>query len=586
MAIKEAYEKSAEIRKRVAAGREEGDGYEKMSAVERWGKFREAYEKFMKAREWGNAFESLGMMWTIARQNPEELEWRDTYPYVLGYRKYVRDYLQSHSDEAEKLMVLLGRSYRLSARLIFDDFLIYTEWDRPLDRKFYLPRRGALLPIVRQLQRLADGDLEILCISAPPGIGKSGLAIFFITWLAGRNPDDGILVSSHSRSILQGMYDECINEMDGKGEYRFTDVFPQSQIARTNAENLKIDLKSAKRFSSLQFGAVGEKLAGKVRAIQLLYCDDLIENMEEALSPVRLENKWRAYYGDLRQRKQGGCRELHLATRWTVKDVIGRLEMMYGEYEKAAFIKLPALDENGESNFDYGGNIGFTKEFFNSQREIMDSKTFDALYQQEPVERGGLLYERDQLNYFYDVPEGEPDGVVAACDTARGGADYTALAVGKIFGDKHYITDVVFTPQLPDVADRLVANALYKTSCQQAQFESNGAGGREADTVEQLLSAKVLAEGGHKTTILKKYTTANKETKILLSGGWVKEHCYFRDPKTVEKGSDYARFMKNLLGYTVAKPPEHDDAADVMAQYSLFAESIHGSVVQIVKRIW
>lgn len=583
--IKRAYEESADASKRVASGVGE-DEYRKLTPVERAKRLQDAYERFSKAGKMWEAFESAGRLWLLAKAEPEQVSKAMAYKYVLAYRACAQRYMKEHGESVEEVMGYLGRSYRLTARDVFDDFCIYTEWNRPMEKKFYLPRRKALLPIVHELQKLADDKLDILCISAPPGIGKSATALFFINWMAGRNPDDAILVSSHSRSILEGMYNECVMEMDSKGEYLFADVFPENQIARTNADNLKIDLKTAKRFSTIQFGAVEERLAGKVRAMQLLYCDDLIEGIDEALSAVRLEAKWQRYSVNLRQRKQGKCKELHIATRWSVHDVIGRLETMYENYPKAKFIRMPALNEKGESNFAYGGDIGFTTEFFEKQREVMDEMTFNALYQQEPVERGGLLYEKKELNYFYELPEGDPDGIISVCDTATGGGDYTAMPVGYIYGDKHYIADVVFTDALPEVSDRLCASVLYNNKVQRAQFESNGAGGRTADSVEGMVAAKVSQAGGRKTNITKKYTTANKETKILMSAAWVKEHCLFRDPSTVKKNTPYSAFMKNLLSYTVKKPPKHDDAADAMAQYSLFADAMTGSRVQVIKRIW
>ena len=585
MDIKKAYGESTDARKRIAAG-VEGDGFSELPPRVKAAKLTDAFMKFLNAKDYANAFECVGRLWVLSKRERKSLSTKVAYNRLLQFRRELREYIQGEPDEIERLMGIMGRSYKLTARDRFDDFCIYMEWNRPQDKKFYIPRRKMLLPIVRELQRLADDELDILGISAPPGIGKSALAILFCEWLGGRNPDDGILIGSHSRSILEGMFGEMCQELDSRGEYLFADIFPENQVARTDAGNLKIDLKTAKRFSTFQFGAAGEKLAGKVRAIQLLYCDDLIESSAEAVSPARLETKWRAYADDFTQRKQGRCKELHIATRWSVHDIIGRLEVMYEDYPRAKFLRFPALDEHERSNFDYGGNIGFTTEFYLKQKEVMDEFEFNAIYQQQPVERGGLLYEKNELNYFYDLPEGEPDGIIAACDTANGGGDFTCMVVGAIYGGKHYIIDAVFSDALPSTTDALCARALYDNKVAKAQFESNGAGGRTADKIESLLEEKVKMKGGRKTSITKKYTTANKETKILLSGAWVKENCYFRDPSTVKRNSVYAAFMRNLLSYTVRKPPKHDDAADAMAQYSLFAENAIGAQVQIVKRMF
>lgn len=54
----------------------------------------------------------------------------------------------------------------------------------------------------------------------------------------------------------------------------------------------------------------------------------------------------------------------YIATRWSVHDVIGRLERMYEGDPKADFISVPALDENEQSNFDYPHGVGFDTQYF------------------------------------------------------------------------------------------------------------------------------------------------------------------------------------------------------------------------------
>ena len=266
--------------------------------------------------------------------------------------------------EVQKFFELAKRTYLLMAPYDFDSFALYLEWNRDVSKRFYLPRRKQLHRIATALQKLADDELDLLAISLPPGVGKTTLALFFLTWLGGRNPEKPILGGSHSNAFLRGVYDECLRIMDPQGDYLWRDVFPTVQVVKTNAQDMMIDLgidpKKGKRFATLEFSSVGSGNAGKVRAENLLYCDDLVDGLESALSKERMDKLWNLYTTDLRQRKIGECKELHIATRWSIHDVIGRLEQSYGESGRAEFIVMPALNENDESNFDYGNHAGFT----------------------------------------------------------------------------------------------------------------------------------------------------------------------------------------------------------------------------------
>ena len=275
----------------------------------------------------------------------------------------------------------------------FDSYLQYVEWGREPSKKFYIPRRKQLKMVVDALQDLTDDKLDLLAISMPPGTGKSTLAIFYLTWLAGKYPDEPILTGSHSNSWVRGAYDECLRIMDVKGEYLWHDVFPDVQLSSTNAKDCRIDLGKRKRFETLQFTSIGTGNAGLYRAMQLLYCDDLVDGIETAMSIDRLDKLWQMYYTDLRQRKVGTrAKELHIATRWSLHDVLGRLEQEYDGDPTARFIRFPALDENDESNFNYPYGLGYTTEALHKQRDIMDDASWRALYMNQPIEREGLVY--------------------------------------------------------------------------------------------------------------------------------------------------------------------------------------------------
>lgn len=467
----------------------------------------------------------------------------------------------------------------------FDSYLIYMEKNRDQKKQFYLPRRKQLKQVVDAMQELADRKIELLAVSMPPGTGKSTLALFYITWLAGKYPEKPILTGSHANSFLNGAYAECLRMFDKQGDYLWHDVFPELSVISTNAKDMLIDIgrtkRDGKRFATLEFSSVGSGNAGKVRAEELLYCDDLIPDLETALSADRLEKLWQQYTTDLRQRKIGDAVELHIATRWSVRDVIGRLESQYADIDKSRFIVMPALDENDESNFDYPIEAGFTTRFYHEQREIMDDASWRALYMNQPIEREGLLYSENELRRYFELPDREPDAIISVCDTKDKGSDYCVMPIAYQYGQDYYIEDVVCDNSNPEVVEpRLTAKCL-KHKIHMSRFESNSAGGRVAEKIQN----EIRVQGG-RTKITTKYTTQNKETKIIMAEPWVKQHCLFKDSSVIKEDKEYRGFINQLCSYTMMGRNKHDDVPDAIAMLADYAQSFGSSQVEVIRRPW
>ena len=468
------------------------------------------------------------------------------------------------------------------ARESFHLCLLAVEWNRDPDKKFYPPRKMVLRQVVKALQELEERKLDLLAVSMPPGSGKTTLAIFYLTWIAGRHPEEPSLTGSHSNSFVRGVYDECLRIFDQNGDYLWQEVFPETNVVNTNAKDCRIDLGKRKRFETLQFTSIGTGNAGLYRAMHLLYCDDLVSGIEVALNKERLDKLWETYTTDLRQRKIGDhCGELHIATRWSVHDVIGRLEAMYGDSPRARFIVLPAMNANDESNFDYAYGVGFNTQFYRQQRDIMDDASWRALYQNEPIEREGLLYHQDELRRYFELPEEDPDAIIGICDTKDKGTDYAFLPVAYVYGQNYYIEDCICDNGLPDIVDARLADILVRHKVNQCRFESNSAGGRVAEKVQQMVKDR-----GGITHITTKYTTANKETKIIVNSAWVKEHCLFKDESCYKRNSEYGKFINMLCSYTMAGKNKNDDTADGMAMLAEYAQSMGASKVEVFQRPW
>ena len=482
-----------------------------------------------------------------------------------------------------KMFELNKRSLLFDAPYDFQAYCMYIEWNRANDKRFYLPRRKQLLQVVKALQRLADDELDLLAVSMPPGTGKSTLAIFFLTWLAGRNPEKPILGGSHSNAFLRGVYDECLRIMDAQGDYLWHDVFPKVQIIKTNAQDMMIDLgedkRKGKRFATLEFSSIGSGNAGKVRAENLLYCDDLVSDIQQAMSKDRLDTLWTQYSTDLRQRKIGNAKELHIATRWSLVDIIGRLESLYDGNDRAEFIVMPALDENDESNFDYGNSAGFTTQFYHEQRDAMDDASWRALYMNQPIEREGQLYNEDELRRYFELPDRTPDAILFVCDTKDKGTDYCVMPICYQYGNDFYCEDVVCDNSNPEIVEARLVSKLIEHKAQMGQFESNSAGGKVAEKVQ-----KEVKERGGIAKITTKYTTSNKETRIIVNSPFIKDRVLFKDNSVIKKDKEYRKMLNFLCGYTMAGRNRNDDVPDAWSLFAEYVQQLEGSKVEVFRR--
>jgi len=487
------------------------------------------------------------------------------------------------SNNAPDLMLeLYYKTHLFDAPHEFDSFCIYIEKDRAPEKQFYVPRRKQLLPCAEALQDLEEGKIELLGISEPPGVGKTTLAEFFLAWTSGRNPFLPNLVGSHNNAFLGGVYGEMLRILDANGEYRWCDVFPGLSVIATNAKDLMIGVGYEKsddmRFKTLEFTSVGAGNAGKVRAMNVLYCDDLVSDIEQALSPDRLDKLWQAYYTDLRQRKIGNrVKELHIATRWSVHDVIGRLEREYEGDPKARFIRFPALDENDESNFNYPYGLGYTTEALHKQRDIMDDASFRALFMNEPIERLGLLYDTNELRRYFDLPEKEPDSILAICDTKEQGADYCVCPVFYQYGNDFYLDTIICDNSKVEVVQERVAQILVSRKVKMCRIESNRGGTIFAQNVE-----KRIKELGGMTSISTKWTQSNKETRIQCNSAMVKEKILFKDETKQDK--EYKEAIRQLTTYSMMGKNKHDDVPDCLAMFVDWQMSDRNTVATILKR--
>lgn len=420
---------------------------------------------------------------------------------------------------------------------------------------------------------------------------NSTLEDFFLSLVGGWFPNDFNLSSAHSSILTRSLYDGVLEIINDPVEYTWHEMFPNVKLTGTNAKETTVNLERNGRFKTWTFRSIDGSLTGATRCNRFLTADDLVSGIEEALNKARLETLWTKVVNDLRSRRLEGCKEIYIATRWSVHDPIGKLQQLYEGNPRARFIAVPALNEDGESNFMFAVN-GFSKKYFMDAKESMDDLSFKCLYQQQPIEREGLLFPTDELRRFFfkreQVPEKQttfivmpdrtPDAIWAVCDTKDTGTDFESLPIAYQFGEDFYIPDVVFDDTTDyDTLDMKSANILIRHNPHKIRFESNSAGGRVAHNVQKLINGKCRAQ------IEPERTQANKETKILVNSDWIKKHCIFLDPSLYTPKSDYGLFMENVVTYTVKVKPPHDDGPDSLAMLAEYVARPVQKPAQIIK---
>ena len=456
--------------------------------------------------------------------------------------------------------------------MVVDSYFRYLEKKREPKERFYMPRKKCFdkMGLIEALQGMLEDKYDILCISGIPGFGKTTTEKFFNSGIIGWFPRDFNLFYSHSGDITRmyydGVYDICTNE----DEYTWNEVFPDLHVTSTNAKMEQFNVGRYKPFPSMQCTSVGSKNAGKVRASKFLLVDDMIGGIEEALNPMILDKLWNKYAVDARQRKTQDtdgkpCKEIHIATRWSVHDVIGRIQNMYAGNPRVKVIAVPDVDPvTGESNFDYEFG-GFTKEFFADQQLLMDEISYKCLYKQEPIEREGLLFPDDKIRRYLNLPHGEPEIVTAQCDTKGKGTDYFVLPVLQKYGEDYYCVDCV----CDNTADyeeqyRNAAGVLVNNKVQECEFERNAGGDRVAMEVN-----KRVESVGWICNITDVPTETNKEARIFQCSNWILQHIIFKDPSLYKPNEPYGVMMSLLKQYSVSGKKQLDDVPDVFSNFAL-----------------
>ncbi len=509
--------------------------------------------------------------------------------YVLGETELMRKYLhwlikeiraelpslaELKPDHLNSVMFWFRRAHVYLAAHEFPAYLKVMEWNFPEENKFFANRICVMGEWAKELEKLEHGEYDLLGLSAPPRSGKTGIGTLFLTWLMGRHPEKSMLFATHTGRMARKEYMDIYNLITDPRRC-WNEIFRGMEISKS-AEDLWIDVspkKSPNNYRTMYCTSIDASKAGVMEASHLIYCDDLIGGIEEAMNPVRLDTAWEKYTTDILQRKNGPVKILHIATRWSVRDPLTRLADTNEDNPRARFICVPGLNEEGESNFNFKYNP-LDKHHFEMLRESMDPVSFSCIVQQSPVERDGIVFTRDSLSYYDGVlPGTEPDEVVFATDVAFGGGDYLCMLIAYVYGMDVYVHDVVYSKGTKEETRPLVANAILQHGCSRGFMEANAGGEDYADWI----SARLKKDGFRcmietkrapvTKTKLNRILGAQSEIKCSITDG-TGFRLHFLSAKNSPRSQMYEEYMKHLTSFNQGAKfigKQKDDAADATA---------------------
>ena len=522
------------------------------------------------------------------KNNIENLKWLENQALRTQNHAFVKGNIDVSGDFRD----LRKDIFTALALYDLDSYMIALEWNRKAEEQFYLPRRKVLKQAVDAIQDLEDDKLDELFLSQPPRTGKSTLMIFAMTWKIGKNSEMSNLYSAYSDKITNKFYDGCLEVITDNVTYRWNEIFYQFGYGKplTDGKDLTIDIGRMKHYPSLTSRSIHGTLNGACDATGWIISDDLVSGIEEAINKDRLVSLWNKVDNNLIPRGKGKTKFIWEGTRWANSDPIAlRLEVLQREENKHIrykVINIPALDENGESNFDYDYGVGFDTKYYLSRRASFehnqDIASWNAQYMGEPIEREGTVFENADMNYYNGElpPDDKFVRAFMAVDPAFGGGDYTSSPVCLQYTDGVYIPDVVYdngdkTITIPQIVEKVIA---YKVTA--LRVECNKMTMSYKEELEKALEKK-----GIKINIQTKAAPNNqsKEARIFDKAPTIRGF-YFLDENKRSKA--YTTFMVNVYSFRVTGHNKHDDAPDSLAMAADFIERPQVAKVEAVRRFW
>ncbi|MBR3586834.1 MAG: hypothetical protein IKO00_12480 [Oscillospiraceae bacterium] len=506
-------------------------------------------------------------------------------------RKLAREHLQK-PGRFEDAMDLYHKTLMYDGPVDFDCFMRALEFNRPTREQFWLPRRQKLMPVCRALQDMEDGKLDELFLSCPPRIGKSTLMMMFFLWVMGRDSERSNLYCSYTDSVVGVLYNGILEVLNDKVTYLYKDIFPGKTVASTNAKDLLINLDRRKRYASFTGRSLYGTLNGACDCNGYLVGDDLISGIEEAMSKDRLNAAWMKVDNNMLPRAKETAKVLWIGTRWSLLDPQGkRIDLLENDpkYRERRWkvLNTPALDENGESNFEYLYGVGFSTDYYQQRRASFernsDMASWLAQYMGEPIERDGAVFDPADLRYYNGVrPEQEPDRTFIIVDPSWGGGDYVAAITVQQYGNDLLIPAVVFSNEDKTVTQPMIVAMAEKYKATAMKVEGTKMTASYGEDIDHRLREKGIRINIAINT--SHFTGTGKRDRIIARAPDIRERMLFLGEGYRPK--EYSQFMQNVYSFTFNGKMKHDDAPDVLAMGIDYVTVGTVAKAEVMQRPW
>ena len=481
-----------------------------------------------------------------------------------------------------------------------EDFILYMEKNRPQAKRFYLPRMNPLRIVTEDIEDLFNRKIKFLGIEMPPRVGKSSISLMSLAWLTMKRPNSHSAIGCHSGILAEGFYDELMNFYTSE-EYCFPEIYQfwngnKEIIQDKSAEHMTINLDLPDRMNTVTCRGIDGTWTGAVDISYdgVLIVDDLVRDRTHALSPTRMESTWNDYLNKMHDRLNPYTQssiperefdlqgtkvfaeppEMMIGTLWNIYDPLYRYERAYVDNKLFRFRKIPALNEDNESNFSY-----IPTSYFLNQREILSEADFAAKFQQAPFVREGLLFARSELNYFGGDLPNDSYKIIAVLDPAVGGGDYLSMPIIAC-GKRKYVIDWVYDNRTRGFTVPKIIRKLVNHKVRELYYESNGIGRAFEDPLKNGLKKENYL--GIKIKTFNAPEHMNKVEKISYYADAIKNELHFIEEGSkgkYKRSQDYTDALWCVNTFTSEGKNAHDDAPDSLAQtMRVFEEASNGTI--------
>jgi len=278
-----------------------------------------------------------------------------------------------------------------------------------------------------KFNKIAQGKLKRLIVCLPPRHSKSEFAsTYFPAWMMGRKGDLKIIQTTHTAELAVRFGRKVRNIIDSDD---YSQIFPDLQ--------LQADNKSAGRWTTNQEGesfyaGVGGAITG--RGADLLIIDDP-HSEQDALSPTAMESAYEWYTSGPRQRLQPGGTIIIVMTRWSTKDLVGKVLKKQGDdhADQWEVVEFPAIMP--ESDTPLWPEFWKKEELLSVKASLPISK-WNAQWMQNPTAEAGSIVKREWWRKWEKDWVPSYEYVIQSYDTAfskKETADYSAITTWAIF---------------------------------------------------------------------------------------------------------------------------------------------------------